>query len=75
MYLQQYNEILSHISLHVRYNDVKHCIVTGDLNTDFSLHNSGNTVSLNTFIDIEGLYSVVEDYKHAGSQIYLFGDK
>ena len=49
--------------MHVQSNDVKHCTVAGDLNTDFSRHNSGNTVSLNTFIDTEGLYSVVKDYK------------
>ena len=54
---------MSHISIHVQSNYVKHCIVAGDLNTDFSCHNSGNTVSLNTFIDNEGLYSVIEDYK------------
>ena len=42
---------------------MKHCIVAGDLNTKFSRHNSGNTVSLNTFIDNEGLYSVIEDYQ------------
>ena len=63
VYLQQYNDVLSHISIHISSSDVKHCIVTGDLNTDFSPHNSGNTVSLNTFIDNEGLYSVIEQYK------------
>ena len=36
--------------------------VAGDLNTDYSRLNSGNTVSLNTCIDNEGLYSVIEDY-------------
>ena len=70
MYLQQYNEILSHISIHVQSSDVKHCIVAGDLNTDFARHNSGNTVSLNTFIDTEGLYSVVEDYKQEVKYTY-----
>ena len=35
MYLQQYNDVLSHISMHVQFSDVKHCIVAGDLNTDF----------------------------------------
>ena len=70
MYLQQYNEILSHISIHVQSNDVKHCIVAGDLNTDFARHNSGNTVSLKTFIDTEGLYSVVEDYKQEVKYTY-----
>ena len=63
MYLQQYNYVLSHISIHVQSNVVTHCIVAGDLNTDFSRHNSGHTVSLNTFIDNEGLYSVIEDHK------------
>ena len=47
--LQQYNDVLSHISIYVQSNVVKHCIVAGDLNTEFSRHNSGNTVSLNTF--------------------------
>ena len=27
MYLQQYNDVLSHISIHVQSNVVKHCIV------------------------------------------------
>ena len=40
-----------------------YCIVAGDINNDFSRHKSGNTVSLNTFIDNEGLYSVIEEYK------------
>ena len=59
----QYNDVISHISIHVQSNVVTHCIVAGDLNTDFSRHNSGNTVSLNTFIDNKGLYSVIEDHK------------
>ena len=42
---------------------VRNTIVAGDLNTDFPRHNSDNTVRLNTFIDNEGLYSVIKDYK------------
>ena len=36
--------------MHVQSNVVKHCLVAGDQNTNFSRHNSGNTVNLNTFI-------------------------
>ena len=64
LYLQQYNEVLSHISTNIQYNNVNHCIVAGDLNTDFTRSDSGNTISLTSFINNENLYSVLQDYKH-----------
>ena len=46
LYLQQYNEVLSHLSTNINYNKVNHCIVAGNLNTDFTRSDSGNTISL-----------------------------
>ena len=43
---------------------IKHCIVAGDLNTDFTRYDSGNTISLISFINNENLYPVLQDYKH-----------
>ena len=64
LYLQQYNEILSHLSTHIHFNNVTHCIVAGDLNTDFTRSDSGNIISLTSFINNENHYSVLQDYKH-----------
>ena len=64
LYLQQYNEVLSHLSTNIHYNNVNHCIVAGDLNTDFTRSDSGNTISLTSFINNANLYSVLQDYKH-----------
>ena len=50
LYLQQYNEVLSHISTNIQYNNVNHCIVAGDLNTDFTRSDSGNTISLTSLL-------------------------
>ena len=56
-----YNEVLTHISTNIHYNNVNHCIVAGDLNTDFTRSDSGNTISLTSFINNEILYSVLQD--------------
>ena len=64
LYLQQYNKVLSHISTNIHYNNVNHCIVAGDLNTDFTRYDSGNTINLTSFINNENPYSVLQDYKH-----------
>ena len=64
LFLQQNNEVLSHLSTNIHYNDLNHGIVAGDLNTDFTRSDSGNTISLTSFIDNENLYSVLQDYKH-----------
>ena len=61
LYLQQYNGVLSHLSTNINYNNVSHCIVAGDLNTDFTRSDSGNTISLTSFIHNENLYSVLQD--------------
>ena len=53
LYLQQYNEVLSHISTNIHYNNVNHCIVADVLNTDFTRSDSGNTISLTLFINNE----------------------
>ena len=64
LYLKQYNEVLSHIQTNIYYNNVNHCIVGCDLNRDFTRYDSGITISLNSFINNENLYSVLQDYKH-----------
>ena len=64
LYLQQYNEVLTHISTNIQYNNLNHCIVTGDPNTDFTCSDSGNTISSTSFINNKNLYSVLLDYKH-----------
>ena len=70
LYLQQYNEVLSHISTNIQYNNVNHGIVAGDLNTDFTRSDPGNTISLSSIINNENLYSVLQDYKHDISLFY-----
>ena len=64
LYLHQYNKVLSHISTNIQYNNVHHCIVAGDLNTDFTRSDSGITISLTSFLNNENLSSVLQDYKH-----------
>ena len=64
LYLQQYNEVLTHISTNIQYNNLNRCIVTGDPNTDFTRSDSGNTISSTSFINNKNLYSVLLDYKH-----------
>ena len=47
MYLQKYSVVLLHILANIQYNNVNHCIVAGDLNTDFTRLDSGNTIIIN----------------------------
>ena len=69
LYLQQYNKVLSLISTNIHYNNVHHCINPGDLNTDFTRSDSGNTTSLTSFIKNENPYSVLQYYN---SRMRLF---
>ena len=70
LYLQHYKKVLSHISTNIHYNNVNHCIVAGDLNTDFTRFESGITISLTLFINNENFYTVLQDYKHDIKYIY-----
>ena len=67
LFLQQNNEVLSHISTNIHYNYLNHGIVAGDLNTDFTSSDSGNTISLTSFIDNENLYSVLTNFTSCGT--------
>ena len=49
-YLQEYNDVLSDISSCMIKHDIDYCIIAGDLNTDLSRVNSGNTLILHSFV-------------------------
>ncbi len=53
---EEYNSVLSSIALYCNTNNVCHCIIGGDLNTDLSRDHSLNTNSLNRFVDSESLF-------------------
>ena len=53
--LQDYNEVLSTISTCLSQYNAEYCVIAGDLNTDLSRVNSGNTISLKAFVDEENL--------------------
>ena len=48
------------ISTCLYQNEVEYCIIAGDLNTDLIRHSSGNTISLNSFIEHEHLTYVLK---------------
>ena len=54
-YLQEYNDVLSDISSCMIKHNIDYCIIAGDLNTDLSRVNSGNTLSLQSFVEKENL--------------------
>ena len=61
--LNEFDNILSEISLLcIKYNSEYVCIA-GDLNTDFTRPNSWNTKSMNAFIENKNLYAVVKHVK------------
>ena len=49
-YLQEYNDVLSDISSCMIKHDIDYCIIAGDLNTDLSRVNSGNTLILHSLV-------------------------
>ena len=56
-HLQEYNDILSKSSMStcMYEHQVEHSLIAGDLNTDLSRIQSGNTISLSSFVDNENL--------------------
>ena len=56
------------------YESIEHkidyCVIAGDLNTDLSRLNSGNTLSLQSFVDNENLAFVLD--KFSGDVQYTF---
>ena len=56
--LEEYNEVLSVISNFCATNNVENCVIGGDLNTDMSRTKSGNSISLQNFMDEENLFLV-----------------
>ena len=57
--LEEYNEVLSVISNYCATHNAENCIIGGDLNTDMS--KSGNSISLQNFMDKEILFSVFKE--------------
>ena len=58
-HLQDYNDVLSDISGCMIQHKRDYCVIAGDLNTDLSQLNSGNTLSLQSFVDNENLAFVL----------------
>ena len=57
------NEIFcSDISGCMIQHKIEYCVIAGDLNTDLSRLNSGNTLSLQSFVDNENLAFVLEKF-------------
>ena len=59
--LEEYNEVLSVISNFCATHNVENCIIGGDLNTDMSRTKSGNSISLQNFMDEENLSLVFKE--------------
>ena len=55
-----YNEVLSTISHYCCNKQVIHCIIVGDLNTDFTGLWSNNTISLKLFLEEEDMTCVLD---------------
>ena len=62
--LQDYNEVLSTISTCLSQYNVGYCVIAGDLNTDLSRINSGNTISLKAFVDEENLFFGLDKFSN-----------
>ena len=60
--LQEYNDVLSTISTCLNMYNVEFCIVAWDLNTDLLRLKSGNTTSLNSFVENENLEYILKKF-------------
>ena len=54
MHHHDFNNVLSSITMYCLQNNVKYCIIGGDLNAGISRVNSMNTASLHNFVSDEG---------------------
>ena len=61
-HLQDYNDVLSDISGCMIEHKIDYCVIAGDLNTDLSRLNSGNTLSLQPFVNNENLAFVLDKF-------------
>ena len=61
-HLRDYNDVLSKISGCMIEYKIAYCVIAGDLNTDLSRLNLGNTLSLQSFVDNENLAFVLENF-------------
>ena len=59
--LADYNEVLSVISNFCATYNVVNCVIGGDVNTDISRIKSGNTISLQNFIEKENLFLAINE--------------
>ena len=77
--LEEYNEVLSVISNCCATHNVENCVICSDLNTDMSRAKSGNSISLQNFMDKEILFlffketiiNVAYTYKGANNATYV----
>ena len=58
-YLQEYNDVLSDISSCMIKHNIDYCIIAGDLNTDLSRVNSGNTLRYATISSIKKMREII----------------
>ena len=61
-YLKEYDDVLSDISSCMIKHNIDYCIIAGDLNTGLSVVNSGNTLSLQSFVEKENLSYVLKTF-------------
>ena len=68
--LDDYNEVLSVISNFCATHNVVNCVIGGDVNTDISRIKSGNTISLQNFIEKENLFLAVNEVINTVTHTY-----
>ena len=59
--LDKYNEVLSAISTFCTTHNIVNYVVGGDINTDLSRTRSGNTISLQNFMDWENIFPAIRE--------------
>ena len=68
--LDEYNEVLSVISTFYITHNVVNYVVGGDINTDLSRTRSGNTISLQNFMDRENIFSAIREINNSVRYTY-----
>ena len=68
--LDDYNEVLSVISNFCATHNVVNCVIGGDVNTDISRIKSGNTISLQNFIEKENLFLAISEVINTVTHTY-----
>ena len=68
--LDDYNEVLSVISNFCATHNVVNCVIGGDVNTDISRIKSGNTISLQNFIEKDNLFLAMNEVINTVTHTY-----